>query len=226
MLISVVMPVYNEKDTIEEIIRRVQNVDIEKEIIIIDDYSTDGTREIIKEKINAPNIVKIFNEKNMGKGYSVRQGFKVAKGDYVVIQDADLEYDPEEYFVLLKPLQKGIADVVYGSRFKGVQRAMFFWHYVGNRFLSFVTNILYDAVLTDMETCYKMFKREVIQNLNLKANKFDIEPEITAKVLKKGYKIVEVPITYAGRDYTEGKKITWKDGFSALWTLIKYRFVD
>lgn len=224
MLLSIIMPVFNEIKTIEKIIDRVQNVDLEKEIIIIDDYSTDGTRAYLKT-IKTSNIKVYYHDVNKGKGAALRTGFKEAKGDYVVIQDADLEYEPEEYKVLLEPILRYGADVVYGSRFKGNTRAMFFWHYLGNKFLSLLTNVLYNTTITDMETCYKMFKREIIQSIKIESDRFDFEPEITAKILKKNYKIFEVPISYNGRDYFEGKKITWKDGFAAVYTLIKYRFI-
>lgn len=225
MLLSVIIPVYNEKNTINILIEKVQKVDLEKEIIIVDDYSTDGTREILNN-IQDEKIKILYHEYNQGKGAALRTGFKHISGDYVVIQDADLEYDPEEYHVLLEPFLKFDADVVYGSRFKGNTRAMFFWHYLGNKFLSFITNILYNTTITDMETCYKMFKKEVIESIKIDSNRFDFEPEITAKVLKRNYKIFEVPISYNGRDYYEGKKITWRDGFVALYKLIKFKFVE
>lgn len=226
MLLSVIMPVYNERETIEEILRRVRNVDIPKEIILVDDYSTDGTREILKKYENEPDIRIFYHPFNQGKGAALRTGFQHAKGDIIIIQDADLEYHPEEYPQLIEPIIKGFADVVYGSRFKGTHRAFLFWHFVGNKLLTFLTNLLYNSCLTDMETCYKVFKREVIEKIKIKSNRFNVEPELTAKVLKQRVRLVEVPITYTGRDYEEGKKITWRDGLVALWTLIKYRFTD
>ncbi len=224
MLLSVIMPVFNEKATLEKILARVQAVPVEKEIIIVDDGSTDGTRDILKTLAGVQNIRVVLHKKNKGKGAALSTGLKQVQGDYVVFQDADLEYHPEEYPLLLKPLLAGEADVVYGSRFKGAGRAFLFWHKMGNIFLNFVTNLLYNSTLTDMETCYKMFRRDVIEGINIESNRFNVEPEVTAKILKKGYRVYEVPISYSGRDFAEGKKITWKDGFSALWTLLKYRF--
>ncbi|HOE63212.1 MAG TPA: glycosyltransferase family 2 protein [Candidatus Sumerlaeota bacterium] len=224
MLLSVIMPVYNEKKTIRAIVDRVMAVPIEKELIIVDDGSKDGTREILKEFAGRPDIKIILHKKNQGKGAAIATGLKNFSGDYVVIQDADLEYHPEEYSRLLEPLLRGDADVVYGSRFKGAGRAFLFWHKMGNIFLNFVTNILYNSTLTDMETCYKMFRRDVVKGMKIESRKFNVEPEVTAKILKRGYRVYEVPITYSGRDFSEGKKITWRDGFSALWTLIKFRF--
>lgn len=226
MLLSVIMPVYNEQATIDEIIRRVRQVDVPKELIIVDDFSTDGTRDRLKKYENEPNIKVIYHQFNQGKGAALRTGIAYATGDIVIFQDADLEYHPEEYPRLIEPIIKGYADVVYGSRFKGVSRAFLFWHFLGNKLLTLITNILYNSTISDMETCYKVFKREVIQNIKIRSNRFNVEPEITAKVLKRKLRLVEVPITYTGRDYTEGKKITWRDGLSALWTLIKYRFTD
>lgn len=226
MLLSVIMPVYNEEATLEKIVERVQNVSINKEIIMVDDGSTDRTRDILKELAKEDNIKVFLHKKNRGKGAALSTGLKHISGDYVVFQDADLEYHPEEYEILLKPLLDGDADVVYGSRFKGAGRAFLFWHKMGNIFLNFVTNLLYNSTLTDMETCYKMFRRDVIEGINIVSNRFNVEPEITAKILKRGYKVFEVPITYSGRDFSEGKKITWKDGFSALWTLFKFRFFE
>lgn len=217
------MPVYNEKNTIEQIVERVQAVPIPKEIIIVDDGSKDGTRDILKELAKQENIKLFLHKKNKGKGAALSTGLQHISGDFVIFQDADLEYHPEEYTRLLEPIQKGEADVVYGSRFKGSGRAFLFWHKMGNIFLNFVTNILYNSTLTDMETCYKMFRRDVIKGITIESNRFNVEPEITAKILKRGYKVFEVPISYSGRDFSEGKKITWRDGFSALWTLIKYR---
>jgi glycosyltransferase involved in cell wall biosynthesis len=225
MKLSVIIPVYNEKDTLREIIARVRAVPLEKEIILVDDCSKDGSREILKA-LNDPDIRTIFHEKNQGKGAALRTGFQYVTGDVVVVQDADLEYDPNELLKLIEPIKEGKADVVYGSRFSGKTDKMTFAHWFGNKMLTVTTNILYGTKLTDMETCYKMVKAPIIKSLKLRANRFDFEPEITAKLLKSGKKILEIPITYQGRDWEEGKKITWKDGFAALWSLIKYRFVD
>jgi len=227
--LSVIMPVYNEKATIREILNRVRAVDVgmEKEIIVVDDGSTDGTRDILREEEAKGDIRVIYHEANKGKGAAVRTGIQHAQGDIILIQDADLEYDPREYPKLLEPILEGRASVVYGSRFLGGPRkAMLFWHAVGNKLLTFVTNILFDSILSDMETCYKVFKADLIKSIPLHSNRFEIEPEITAKVLKRGYRIYEVPISYTGREYHEGKKISWKDGITALWTLLKYRFVE
>ncbi len=232
--LTVIIPAYNERETIEEIIRRVReapldpDLHMEKEIIVVDDGSTDGTREILQHIAETqPDIKVILHPRNQGKGAAIRTALEHASGDYIVIQDADLEYDPREFSVLLRPLVEGKADVVYGSRFLGPHRAFLFLHYLGNKFLNLVTNILYDTILTDMETCYKMFRADVIKNIPLHARGFEFEPEVTAKVLKRGYRVFEVPISYSGRDFEEGKKIhPWKDGLRALWTLIKYRFVD
>ncbi len=226
MKIAVVIPVYNEKNTLLEIIERVQNTKFEKTIILVDDFSTDGTRQLINDNVKSENILKFFHDKNMGKGAALRTGFANIPDDceITIIQDADLEYDPEDYSIVLKPIIDLKADVVYGSRFKGISRSMFFWHYLGNKFLSLLTNILYNTLITDMETCYKAFKSGIIKNVKITANRFDFEPEITAIILKKKYRLVEVPIQYYGRDYNEGKKITWRDGFAAIWTLIKYKF--
>lgn len=223
--LSIVIPAYNEKDTIREIIERVKAVDIDKEIIIVDDCSTDGTREILKDLASKGEKV-VFHERNIGKGAALRTGFAHVTGDYCIVQDADLEYDPDDYLKLIAPVLKGKAEVVYGSRFTGERRNMFFHHWVGNKFLTLVTNLLYNTTISDMETCYKLFRSDIIKSVNIKSNRFNFEPEITAKVLKKGFRIYEVPISYAGREFSEGKKITWRDGFSALWTLLKYRFVD
>ncbi len=227
--LSIIMPVYNEKKTIEQMVKTVEDTPLKgylKELIIVDDGSTDGTRDIIKKmKTRYKNIKFILKEKNEGKGSAVREGIKHVTGDYAVIQDADLEYDPADYTRLLGPLEKGFADVVYGSRFiGGSHRSFLFWNYVANKILNIVTNILYNTLLTDMETCYKMFKAGILKSLVLHSNGFEIEPEITAKILKKKYKIYETPINFYGRGYEEGKKIKASDGFIALWTLIKNRF--
>lgn len=229
MKLSVVIPVYNECKTIHEIIQRVKDVDIEKEIILVDDYSTDGTRDILKKEIEKDPICAVFyHEKNMGKGAALRSGFAHVTGDVVVIQDADLEYDPNEYHKLIKPIVDGKADVVYGSRFLGSdeKRVLFFWHSVGNKILTLLSNMFTNLTLTDMETCYKMFTADVIKNITIKENRFGFEPEITAKIAKRRYRIYERGISYYGRDYHEGKKIGWKDGFRALWCILKYKFVD
>lgn len=226
MKISVIMPVFNERETLQKILEKVKNVDIEKEIIIVDDCSTDGTREIL-EQINESNVKVVYHPENKGKGAAIRtaQGHHIS-GDVVIIQDADLEYQPEDYLKLIKPIQDGFADVVYGSRFLGSHRVFMFWHYFGNKLLTWLTNILYNTMLTDMETCYKVFRSEVFKKLKIRSNRFNFEPEVTAKVFKRKLRVVEVPITHYGRGYKEGKKITWKDGFIAIWTLMKYRFID
>jgi len=222
--LSVVIPAYNETNTIREIVRRVQEVPIEKEILIIDDGSTDGTREILRE-LDGKGGVRVFLQPvNQGKGAAVSVGFRHALGDVVVVQDADLEYDPNEYGKLMAPIADGHADVVYGSRFLGggTRRVLYFWHTVGNRMLTLASNMFTNLNLTDMETCYKMFRREVVQSMRIESRRFGIEPEITAKVARRGYRIYEVPISYYGRTYDEGKKIGLKDAFSALWTIVKH----
>jgi glycosyltransferase involved in cell wall biosynthesis len=224
--ISVIIPVYNEKHTITAILDRVKAVAIEKEIIVVDDFSTDGTRERLGSL--ADDTVKVFyHEKNRGKGAALRTGFSKATNDIVIIQDADLEYDPEEYHKLIKPILDGKADVVYGSRFMGSEphRVSFFWHMVGNKLLTFFSNMLTNLSLTDMETCYKVFKREVIQTITIEENRFGFEPEITAKLAKRDLRIYEVGISYAGRSYKEGKKINWRDGFSAIRCILKYNLL-
>jgi len=224
--LSIVIPVYNEKSTIDEIVKRVQNVKFEKEIIIVDDCSSDGTRDKI-DKISGNNIKKLFHEKNKGKGASLRTGFQHATGDIVIIQDADLEYNPNEYSNLIEPIVDGRADVVYGSRFLGgPHRVDFFWHYVGNKILTTLSNILTNLILTDMETCYKVFKAEIIKDIKIRSNRFGFEPEITAKLAKRKCVIYEVPISYSGRDYDEGKKIGWKDGVVALYCIVRFRLFD
>ncbi len=227
MKLSVIIPVYNEVTSIEEIVRRVQATGRASEIVVVDDGSTDGTREVLARLDGHGNVRVLFHEKNRGKGAAIRTGLQVAQGDVLLIQDADLEYDPRDYPVLLQPIEEGIADVVYGSRFLGgPRRVVMFWHMVANKLLTMLTNILYDTILSDMETGYKVFRREVIQDMPLRANRFDFEPEFTAKVLKRRYRIFEVPISFNPRDYSQGKKIKLRDAFEAVWTLIKYRFVD
>jgi len=227
--VSIIIPVYNEINTLREILQKVEETsfcELEKEIMLIDDFSTDGTREIL---MSLEDKYKIFyHDKNMGKGAAVRKGFENITGDVVLIQDADLEYDPADYAPLIKLIIDNKADVVYGSRLSGGRpsRSFMFTHLLGNKFLSLMTNILYNTTLTDMETCYKAFRAEFIKDIKIKSNRFDFEPEITAKVLKKGARLYELPISYYGREYNEGKKITWKDGVHAILALVKYRFVD
>jgi len=221
--LSVVMPVFNERDTIEEIITRVLAVPMQVELIVIDDGSTDGTREQLEQLQRQRGFTLLLQPHNQGKGAALRRGFSAVNGNVVAIQDADLEYSPEELPQLAQLIIEGRADVVYGSRFLGRHRVFLFSHYAGNRFLTLVANILYNTMLTDMETCYKVMRREVLQGLDLQSNGFGIEPEITAKVFKRGYRVYEVPISYDGRGYDEGKKIGWKDGVVALWVLIRHR---
>jgi glycosyltransferase involved in cell wall biosynthesis len=223
-LLSVIVPCYNERATVAELLRRVREVPIDKEIIVIDDQSTDGSRDIVaKLATEWPEIRHLIQPVNQGKGAAIRRGIQEARGDIVLIQDADLEYDPEEYPKLVQPIIDGHADAVFGSRFEGYpRRVMLFWHRLGNTFLTFLSNATTNLDLTDMETCYKVFRRDVIQSIKLNSNRFGIEPEITAKLAKRGYRIFEVPIAYYGRDYWEGKKINWKDGFAALWTILRY----
>ena len=225
MKVSIVIPVFNEATTIRQVLERVRQSTIEKEIIVVDDGSTDGSREILAQETD-PGTHVFVHAKNHGKGAAIRTGLQHATGDYVLIQDADLEYDPGDYESLIKPILRGKATVVYGSRFLGEHKAMLFWHSVGNRLLTLVTNVLYDTTLTDMETCYKLIPTDLVRTIHLRARRFDFEPEITAKILRSGHRIYEVPISYAGRELSEGKKITWRDGFPALIALIKYRFVD
>jgi len=224
--LSVIVPVYNERNTLVEIVRRVRAVDlpVEREIVLVDDGSDDGTRQILPQLTDS-TVRVVTHPENRGKGAAVRTGIAESTGDLVIVQDADLEYDPEDWPKLLAPMLKGRAEVVYGSRFTGERRNMLFLHWVGNRILSLVTNVLYNTTLSDMETCYKLFDRRVLDSITLSAKRFEFEPEVTAKVLRRKIRIYEVPISYAGREPGEGKKITWRDGFVALWTLVKYRFV-
>lgn len=223
--LSIIIPVFNERNTLQEVVRRCRAAELPcaREIIIVDDGSVDGSDQIARG-LEDSTVRAILQDRNRGKGAAVRKGIEVATGDYVLIQDADLEYDPQDWQKLIGPVISGKATVVYGSRFTGERRNMMFWHWVGNRMLSLVTNVLYNTTLSDMETCYKLAPTEILRSLNLEANRFEIEPEMTAKLLRRRIRIYEVPISYAGREFEEGKKITWKDGFSALWTLIKYRF--
>lgn len=222
MRLSVIMPVYNEKDTIREIIAKVMSEETDKELIIVDDCSTDGTTEILKT-IQDERIKIFYHDVNQGKGAAIRTAVEHVTGDIVIIQDADLEYNPSEYTRIIKPILADKADVVYGSRFKGPeQRVLFFWHYLANMFLTLVSNMLTNLNLSDMETCYKAFRASVIKKIKIESNRFGVEPELTAKIAKMNCRVYEVPISYYGRDYTEGKKLTWKDGFSAIWSIIKY----
>ncbi|MGH2458513.1 MAG: glycosyltransferase family 2 protein [Chloroflexota bacterium] len=225
MKLSVIIPVFNEKETIVEIVEHVKAVCLEKEIIVVDDCSVDGSREILQH-LTDPAVAVYFHERNQGKGAAVRTGLAHATGDYVIIQDADLEYNPQEYLNLLGPIERGEADVVYGSRFKGQIRDMTLIQRVGNRFLTVLTNLLYRTSLTDMETCYKLAPTRLMQGLTLRSRAFDFEPEVTAKLLKRGCRIVEVPIVYQARSSEDGKKISWTHGFPAAWCLVKYRFVE
>jgi glycosyltransferase involved in cell wall biosynthesis len=225
-LLSVVMPVYNERDTIEGMIARVLAVpNLRLELIVVDDGSKDGTSDILRE-LATRYPIKLFHKPNGGKGSALRLGFKEVTGDLVVIQDADTEYSPEEFPELIELICQGRADVVYGSRFLGRHRVFLFTHYLGNLFLTFLTNVLYNTMLTDMETCYKAMRVDVLRSFKLESDGFGIEPEMTAKIFKRGYRVYEVPITYDGRGYDEGKKITWRDGVVALWVLMKYRFTE
>jgi glycosyltransferase involved in cell wall biosynthesis len=246
MKVSIVIPVYNERAFIEEVLLRVQATAIEKEILVIDDKSTDGTRALLEELdkaqsgglrevpvqngkscLSLANIRFLFQPQNAGKGAALRRGFEAASGDVVLVQDADLEYDPKDYEKLLEPIFDGKADVVYGSRFLGgPQRVHYFWHYCGNKFLTLLSDVFTNLKLTDMETCYKVFRREVLQNIKLKSDRFGFEPEITAKISKGTWRIYEVSISYAGRTYAEGKKITWRDGVSTLWCILRFNLFD
>jgi glycosyltransferase involved in cell wall biosynthesis len=229
MKLTIIMPVYNERETLSEIlsqVRAVELADMEKEIIVVEDGSTDGSRDILIEEAKAGDLVVLYHKHNRGKGAAVRNAIEHASGDLVVIQDADLEYDPRDYPSLIRPIIEGRVTVVYGSRFLGPRKAMLFWHMLGNKLLTLTTNILYNAILSDMETCYKCFRADVVKDLPLRSRRFEFEPEVTAKVLKRGHRIFEVPISYYGREYHEGKKISWRDAPLAFWTLVKYRFMD
>jgi glycosyltransferase involved in cell wall biosynthesis len=219
------MPCFNEQATIAEIVKRVLAAPLVAELIVVDDGSTDGTRDILRG-IDDPRVRVIEQPINLGKGAALRRGFRESTAEYVIVQDADLEYDPREYEQVIQPLLDNRADVVYGSRFLGRHRVFLFTHYAGNRLLTLITNVLYNTMLTDMETCYKVMRAEVLRSFRLQSNGFGIEPEITAKIFKRGYRVYEVPITYDGRSYDEGKKITWRDGVVALWVLLKYRFTE
>ena len=226
MKVSIVIPVYNELNTIHKILAAVKAVSLSKEIIVVDDFSTDGTREIL-QKLNDPEIKVLFHEINKGKGAALRTGFAFASGDITVVQDADLEYDPQEIPALIKPILDGKADAVFGSRFlSGAHRVHLFWHYVGNKILTTFSNMLTNLNLTDMETCYKAVKTDILKQMRLKTDRFGFEPEITAKLAKRGCRIYEVPISYSGRDYSEGKKVNWKDGIAAFYHMIRFRMFD
>lgn len=241
--LSVVIPVYNERATIEKVLERVQTVEIDKEIILVDDASTNGTRGFLEalhaacsrnpavmelpqsgSLLRTDNIRVFFAERNQGKGAALRRGFREARGEIVLVQDADLEYDPKEYHLLVKPIDQGVADVVFGTRFQGgaSHRVLFFWHYVGNTFLTTLSNVFTNLNLSDVWTCYKAFRREVLSGIELREDRFGFEPEVTAKVAKQGWRVYEVPISYYGRTYAEGKKITWRDGFKAIWCIVRY----
>jgi glycosyltransferase involved in cell wall biosynthesis len=225
-LLSVVMPVFNERATIDEIIRRTLAVPLRVQLIVVDDCSTDGTRDMLAALQRELGFTLVLQPKNAGKGSALRRGFQEVRGDLAVIQDADLEYSPEEFPELIDLICEGRADVVYGSRFLGRHRVFMFTHYMGNKGLTMFTNILYNTMLTDMETCYKVMRTEVLRSMTLESNGFGIEPELTAKIFKRGYRVYEVPISYDGRGYDEGKKIGWRDGFVALWVLLKFRFTE
>lgn len=229
MMVSIVMPVYNEAGSVEEMVRRVKETQIDKEILVVDDGSSDGTKDILQRMQEEDNNIKVFyHEENLGKGAALKTGFRHCRGEIVITQDADLEYDPREYEALIAPIIQGYADVVYGSRLSGgrPQRVYLFWHKVGNRFLTLLTNILYNNTLTDMETGYKVFRKTVLESFTLRSNGFSIEPEITAKVFRHNWRVYEIPISYYGRTYHEGKKITWRQGFSAMFALLWYRIFD
>jgi len=226
VLLSIIIPAYNEETTVREVIERVLDVPYKKEVVVVDDGSTDNTRQVLAD-LDAPEIKRFFHEKNQGKGRAIQTGLEHATGDIILIQDADLEYNPVDYPVLLQPIFDGRADVVYGSRFagSGAHRVLYFWHYLGNRFLTLLSNMFTDLNLTDMETCYKVFTRKALEGVIIQEPRFGFEPEITAKIAKKGLRIYEVPVSYYGRTYQEGKKIGWRDGFRAIWVIIKYNLL-
>ena len=225
--LSIVIPIYNERETLETLIAKVNSVDYDKEILLIDDFSSDGTREVLKKYENKENFQVLYHDHNQGKGAALRTGFSNANGDIIIIQDADLEYNPADYGTLIEPILDGRADVVYGSRFLGgPHRVLFFWHSIGNMVLTTFSNMLTNINLTDMETGYKVFTKRVNDTLTFKCDRFGFEPEFTAKVAKNNFRIYEVPISYNGRDYSEGKKITWKDGVAAIWYIIKFKFTN
>jgi glycosyltransferase involved in cell wall biosynthesis len=223
LLLSVIVPVFNEERTIAQLLDQVRTVQVAKEIIVVDDFSTDGTRAILESEVLNADTRVFLHSSNLGKGGAVRTGLQHVRGDVVIIQDGDLEYDPRDYQALLRPIVEGRAKAVYGSRFLGEHKAMYFWHSVGNKFLTLVTNILFDTTLSDMETCYKVFTRDIADSLDIRQMRWGIDPEITAKILRQGIRIYEVPISYNGREFWEGKKISWKDGFVILWVLLRYR---
>ena len=229
MKLSIIMSVYNEHETLREILSQVRAVDlagVDKEIVAVDDGSTDGSRDILAQEAAVGDLQVFYHDVNQGKGAGIRTGIEHASGDIILIQDADLEYDPRDYPAMIRPIIERRVTVVYGSRFLGPRKAMLFWHMLGNKLLTLTTNVLYNTILSDMETCYKCFRADVVKGIPLRSRRFEFEPEITAKVLKRGHRIFEVPISYYGREYHEGKKISWRDAPLAFWTLIKYRFVD